>query len=369
VLSATAACPRKTAAPTVEPASKPASSSPAPVDPLRGLDAPARWSWAVDRFPALARPDRVPPFDVSRFGKPGSSVVLYSPDLAEHAGLSKIHKPCAPIYLAVRADRLETRIPAGKGTASPRVKSAYYTLELASELRLGIESAGPALLSELSDGVVRYEGTATSWTVVCAGDGKLRRSCGDGTQDECSFCQLALVGHPSAAVPAPTRHYGDGPCPACPTDHDGPVRSPLARVAAEQRFVSVDAATGPVFYRTRDACKASRKPQPAPVPAPRGRTHGTPLHPALVLLCDSVVVRADGTRHAASLYESTLAPLELTRWFARLTGLEPREQDGVAELQRHETTLEIAAPARFEADRCADPSKSVRSLVRVSTRI
>jgi hypothetical protein len=364
-LALAAACARDSAAPTTQPATR-AESAPPPRDPLQGLDAAQRWTWALERFPALARPDRAPTPDFSRFGAVGAKVVLYSPDLAELAGLAKLHKPCAAIELEVLADRMATRIPTARATISPKAKGEHVALELADAMRLG--DAGPtALLSELADGTLRYQGTAATWTVVCAGNGKLARYCGDGTRSDCRFCELTLVADANATVQGPSQHHGDGPCPPCPADDGGALLEPLARVAAEQRFLAVAEPSGPSFYRRREACKAARKSKPALQPAPEARTHAVPLHPELILLCDQVLVRGDGARTAASLYESTTEAATIVRWYERATGLDARAAAGVAELRPAGAIVEIGAPEAMEADRCAEPSAPAMAIVRVST--
>jgi hypothetical protein len=395
-LACTATCSRDRGEPTTEPSSSAAPSHrpallDAPVDPLAGLDSAARWRWALERVPGLARPDRAPQPDFTRFGAPGKTVELFSPDFAEHMGLANVYDPCEPMELAIQPGKLTTRVPTAGGGVWPKAPGAHLVLELGYDVRLGGGTTGVApILSELTSEALRYEGTSTAWTVVCAGDGKLLRTCGDGTTDECTYCELTVVPETGAGpTEAPTANHPDGPCPPCPTDDHGHDRVPIARVADEQPYLAIDPATGPVFFRSLEACKALAKPSKKPKPKvkkkpppkktkkkkkkivlkplPKGRTHGMPLHPALVLECDMVVTRDGGARDAASIYASTLPPTALARWYGIATGI-----DGVAEgartvLRRDGVTIEIGAPAAFEGDRCVEPSSGALTFVRVST--
>jgi hypothetical protein len=397
-LACASTCSRDRGAPTTEP-SESSESAPshspalldAPVDPLANMDDAARWRWALERVPGLARPDRAPAPDFTRFGATGKTVELFSPDFAEHMGLTNVYEPCEPMELAIQPDRLVTRVPTAGGGVWPKAPGAHLVLELGHELRLGGGTTGAApLLSELTSNGLRYEGTTTGWTVACAGEGKLLRTCGDGTTDECPFCELTVVPQEGGGpVEPPTANHPEGPCPPCPADDHGHDRVPIARVAHEQPYLVIDPATGPVFFRSLETCKAfakpSKKKKPKPKkkpppkkktkkkkkvvlkPLPKGRTHGMPLHPALVLECDMVVTRSGGSRAAAAIYATTLSPTSIARWYGIATGIDGVGEGARTVLRRDDVTIEIGAPKAFEGDRCVEPSAGAQTFVRVST--
>jgi hypothetical protein len=243
---------------------EPEPTRPPGPDPLAGKTAEEQWAWAVAIIPELgaltAAPETV---DFHKLNLRNRRVTLHAPNLTLHWN-EKQPPPCLPLPFTQEGGLLVTRVSLDGRNAKPDLADNYAIVRLGvtfddHDAKIGGTGqayAAPdrdAVLSEVGDGVLRYDGRPALYAVACATHQETR-ACSDGTKRVCRWCKPFLVEVPDPDGGAWSTAHRET-CEPCPPDEGSHEVPALNRVMTGRRFLQVTPGSGPSFYTSQAACR------------------------------------------------------------------------------------------------------------------
>jgi len=227
-----------------------------------------RWAWATSLVPDLSKlTPRPVAADFSALKVHDGRITVYAPKLT--LGMAKTQpSPCLPLPMILEGGALVTRVSLDGRTASPDLADDYEVVRLgvafddhdgrmeADDMRYFQSPGRDPLLSDVTSGVIRYDGSPASYVVECATH-EDTQIC-EGRKTVCRWCTPWVVQVPTS----PEDGYGDHAssderqtCERCPPDPVGKDLAKLNQVVSGRSFFEVFPGSGPAFYTSKADCK------------------------------------------------------------------------------------------------------------------